>query len=451
MQHLEIRLGNRRYILCDLQTTPDGKPTGYGSLLRHLEQSIRAAAALDATLFLIRPAQPLNATVCDLDSPDIRMIGQSDWRAGFLHVLWWAAAPVRNGAPLLWLASGAASRVRPLVEAAKHWTRRRGWRRIDGALDRFGHRCRRASHSYEKRVGGAWQAVLGEARERARTTGSKRHRVRLRLRPDTQMAVDQLVQQAGIDPARPIVTLHVRESGYRQRPAVRQQQLDRLRDARIDTYRPAVTWLVDRGYQVIRIGDSTMTPCRWHGVVDLATAPWRTEACELWATLHSRFFVCGDSGPYLLGQLAGVPCLSVNVFRLGYNTIRANDRYIVKRVFDRVRGRCLSIAEQLSEAFVRGPLDLDRYEWIDNTPDEIREAVEDMVALLDDPDQPRTAVQKHHDQLLADLAARWKPDQGPSERLMFRRGGTGTISPRFAACYLDPAPGDRLEHGPGIR
>ena len=139
------------------------------------------------------------------------------------------------------------------------------------------------------------------------------------------------------------------------------------------------------------------------------------------------------------------------MFRLGYNTIRSNDRYIVKRVFDRVRGRCLSIAEQLSEAFICGPLDLDRYEWIDNTPDEILEAVEDMVVVLDGPHEPRTPAQKRHDQLLADLAARWKPDQGTSERLVFRRGGTGTISLGFAARYLDPAPGDRLERGLGMR
>ena len=279
--------------------------------------------------------------------------------------------------------------------------------------------------------------MLGEGREQARRTGSKRQRIALRLRQNAQTAVDQLAERAGLDAARPIVTLHVRESGYRQRPSGRQQQLDRLRNGRIETYRLAVTWLMERGYQVIRIGDSTMTPCEWPGVIDLARAPWRTDAFELWAILNSRFFVCGDSGPYLLGQLTGVPCLSVNVFRLGYNTIRLNDRYIVKRVFDRVGGSYLSIAAQLSEAFLRRPLDLDRYEWMDNSPEDIREAVDDMVALLDHPSQARTPAQQHHDRLLADLAARWKPDLGSPERLRFQRGGPGTISPRFAAHYLD--------------
>lgn len=437
MQHLDIRVGGRRYLLCDPQTTASAKSAAYGAFLRSLDQAIRSAAALGATLFLIRPAHPLNAALFDVDSPDLRIIGQSDWRAAALRALWLVATPVRYRAPLAWMMGGTASGMRALAEPAKQWTRRRGWRPLDRVLDRLGHRCRAVSHRYEKRAADAWRRVFAEARTRARKTDSKRHRIRLRLRPDAQTAVDHLVQEAAVDPGRPIVILHVRESGYRQRPALRQQQLDRLRDARIDTYRPAVAWLVERGYQVIRIGDSTMTPCSWRGVVDLATAPWRTDACELWAVLNSRFFVCGDSGPYLLAPLAGVPALSVNVFRLGYNAVGSHDRYIAKRVYDRVRGRFFSLAEQLDEAFLRAPLDVDRYEWTDNTEDEIREAVEDMVGLLDDPARAPTPAQMRYDQLVADLAARWKPEAGTSQALMFRRGGRGTISPRFAARYLD--------------
>lgn len=444
MQHLEIRFAGSRYLLCAPQATASGKSAAYGAFLRSVDQAIRSAAALGSVLFFIRPARPLNAAIVDVDSPDLRIVGQSSWQAPVLGALWWAATPIRYGAPAAWLVSGAASRVRPLAETVKHWVRRCGWRRLDRALDRFGHRCRSRSHRYERRAAAAWHAVCAEARERARHTDSKRHRLRLRLRPDAQAAVDRLARQAGIDATRPMVILHVRERGYRQRPALRQQRLDDLRNADIDTYRSAVAWLVDRGYQVIRIGDSTMTPCRWPGVVDLATAPWRTDAFELWAVLNSRFFVCGDSGPYLLAPFAGVPALSVNTFRLGYNTVGRNDLYIVKCVYDRVARRYLSIREQLNEAFLRGPLDLDRYEWVDNTPEEIREAVEDMVALLDSRGQSRTAAQKQHDDLLAALAARWKPDPGTA-RLAFRRGGRGTISPRFAARYLDLAHDSCLE------
>jgi putative glycosyltransferase (TIGR04372 family) len=185
-----------------------------------------------------------------------------------------------------------------------------------------------------------------------------------------------------------------------------------------------------------------MTPCDWPGVVDAATAPWRIPAFELWAVLNARFLICGDSGPYLLGLLSGAPAVSVNVFRVGYNTIGPKDLYIAKRVFDRVRGRFLSVAEQLDESFLRGEIDLDRYEWTDNTPEEILEAVQDMVQQLGEPGAPRTEAQLHHDRLIAELDKRWSPEW-PSERLLFRRGGRGTMAPRFASQHLVALTGRR--------
>ena len=450
MQHLDIRLGGTRYLVCDPQTTPDGKPAGYGNMLRNAEQALRTAAALGAALLFIPSGRPLNAAVFDLESPDVKILSQSQWRAPALRALWRIATPVRYRAPAAWATSMIASVIRPAVHPIMHLARRRGWREADRRLDRFGHACRRVANSYEKRVTDAWLALFGEARERARATDSKRQRIRLRLRPEAQASVEDLARRANLDPQRPMVILHVRESGYRQRGAARQQLMDRVRDARIDTYRPATEWLVERGYQVVRIGDPSMTPCTWPGVIDLATAPWRTGAFELWAAISSRFFITGDSGPYFLAQLVGVPSLSVNVFRAGYNTIRESDRYISKLVLDRTRGRRLSIAEMLSDEFVYSPVDFDRFEWIDNTPDDIREAVEEMVAALDTP-HLRTAAQQRHDAVLSQLAPRRTLDGRARPSLLARKGGRGTLSPGFAARYFDSTSADRLEQGPRMR
>lgn len=451
MQHLDLRLGATRYLLCDPQTTPDGKPAGYGNMLRNAEQAIRAAAALGATLLFIPSGRPLNTAVFDLESPEVKILSQSDWRAPALRALWRIGTPFRYRAPAAWARSMTASVVRPAVHPVTHVARRCGWREIDRRLDGFGHACRRVANGYEHRVTDAWRALFAEARERARATDSKRQRIRLRLRPEAQASVDDLARRAGLDPQRPMVILHVRESGYRQRGAARQQVMDRVRDARIETYRPAIEWLVERGYQVVRIGDGSMTPCAWQGMIDLATAPWRTGAFELWAAINSRFFITGDSGPYFLAQLAGVPSLSVNVFRAGYNTIRESDRYISKLVLDRTGGRCLSIAEMLSDQFVYSPVDFDRFEWVDNTPDDIREAVEDMVAALDNPDLPRTTAQRRHDEVLSELARRKTVDGRARPSLLARKGGRGTLSPGFAARYFDSTSADRLEQGPRMR
>lgn len=438
MQHHYLRLGGTQYLLCAPQATSDGKSTGYGNLLRHIEQAVRSAAALRATLFLIPPRRPLNAAVYDLDSPDVAMIGQADWRAPLLRLVWWLATPVRYGAPVAWIAAGAARRLRRPIDAAKLWARRRGWRALDRRLDALGHRSRDTAKAYADRTTDAWSALYAAARAEARATGSKRHRVRLQLRPDAQRAVDRLAAGAGLDVNRPIVTLHVRESGYRRREAQRQQDLDRLRDARIETYGAATGWLQERGYQVVRIGDPSMRPCTLPGVIDLATADWRTDAFELWALFQSRFFIASDSGPYFLAQLAGVPCLAVNVIQVGYYTLRSADRYVCKRVRDLRAQRLLGVAEMLTEAFIRNPLDVTRYEWLDNSDADIHEAVAEMIAALDAPGTPRTAFQEHHDALLGALSVQWTPAWRSRTSLLFRRRGPGTISPGFAARYLDP-------------
>src|SRR5688500_8366407 len=101
MEHWVIRAGGRWCLITEPQVTSHGKQTGYGNLLRHIEQAVRVAAMLDATLFLVggpgRRESPLNAAVYDLDSGDVRIIGQSDWRAPFLRAIWRAGAPLRYG------------------------------------------------------------------------------------------------------------------------------------------------------------------------------------------------------------------------------------------------------------------------------------------------------------------------------------------------------------------
>src|SRR5687767_1324049 len=111
MQHLDLRLGGTRYLLCDPQTTSDGRPAGYGNMLRNAEQAIRAAAALGATLLFIPSGRPLNAAVFDLESPDARILGQSGWRPAALRALWRVGKPVRYGAPVEWAASTVAAAV----------------------------------------------------------------------------------------------------------------------------------------------------------------------------------------------------------------------------------------------------------------------------------------------------------------------------------------------------
>jgi putative glycosyltransferase (TIGR04372 family) len=284
-----------------------------------------------------------------------------------------------------------------------------------------------------------WKDLFAQGRAEARRTGVKRDLPRVRLRVSTENGVRELAAAAAVDLEKPIVTLHVRESGFRRQPGFRQRSFDRLRDANIDTYRSAVDALVARGVQVIRIGDASMTPRDWPGMVDLATAPWRTDAFELWAVLRSWFFLTSDSGPYFLSRLARIPSLSVNVIQVGYYTKRAEDRYICKRVRDNALGRILTVSEMLTEEFVNFALNEERYSWIDNTSADILDALEDTMELMDadaESRRNRTSAQRSHDALVANLAGR---ASNRRTRLGLQLGplGRGTMAPRFAERYLE--------------
>jgi len=194
---------------------------------------------------------------------------------------------------------------------------------------------------------------------------------------------------AGVPDDRMLIAMHVRGSAA---GGAADRGKDAIRNADVASYIPAVNALVARGFTVVRIGDSSMPPLQVPGVIDLASQP-RNPLLHFWCVSRSRFFLAGDSGPYLLSWLFGTPCLAVNIVNvLGVYPLRAHDRYIVKRVRERSTGRTLPFEEMLDEKFVYGfrlrLLKEASIELIDNTADEIRDAAVEMADALETPAPP---------------------------------------------------------------
>jgi len=207
----------------------------------------------------------------------------------------------------------------------------------------------------------------------------------IRLPAAVESDVRRRASLIGIPAERPIVTLHVRESGYKASLGYVDREKDVARNARIETYLPAVDWLVSRGYTVVRFGDPLMAPVERPGLVDVATSPHRDPALEIWCVLRSRFFVASDCGPFNLSVLTGVPCIGVNMTHLiGAYPLRRHDRYILKHVVDSETGRELTLADMLTREHVKHRWVPGRYRFIDNTPAEICEAVQEMEGALID-------------------------------------------------------------------
>ncbi len=204
-------------------------------------------------------------------------------------------------------------------------------------------------------------------------------------------------RRLGIGPESRLVAVHVRESGFKQVHGG-ESPADAIRNARIETYAKAFERLTRRGFTVVRVGDSRMTPVQGEGIIDLATSPERTDALELWVLMHSQLFIAGDSGPFAAALLTSAPCLAVNVTNiLGGYPVRRGDRYLFKRVFDTAQGRELTLGEILGPDYFVGRKNVERYRVIDNTGTDIADAVEEMLEILDGKDTGSAAQERFHE------------------------------------------------------
>lgn len=246
-----------------------------------------------------------------------------------------------------------------------------GTRRVVGTLEEFGPGGRGSDQ--ERAYGGLdFRRMLAQSGLPVRLPA--------RLAEDTARAADAL----GLGDGARLVTLHVREAGHAVSRGVDDREKDTARNARVETYFEAIDWLVAQGYRVVRVGDPSMTPVRRAGVVDLATAPGRSLALELWCVLRSAFLMASDSGPFNLSVLAGVPCLGVNITHLiGAYPLRRHDRALLKRVVDTETGRPLALADMLTPGHMKHRWVPGRFRFEDNPPEEIVEAVTEMAGLVE--------------------------------------------------------------------
>lgn len=405
------------------------KPTadGFGSAVAEILNSLYIGRELQARVFFVKPGQPLNQAIFHLESDAVPIVPQNGVRAVVMRAVW------------------ALSHLRPemrermrlrLLKRARAQSRDR---RL--SKERRGAAKRRVSELKAKppRHAGAATRELEAAISRldfrrlyATDPLVARLPKCLSERADAQAAA------AGISLNAPIVTLHVRESAYKRSLDLPERPTDEMRNGDIGTYTEAVDSLVERGFTVVRIGDSTATPFHREGVVDLAISPLRTEILELRCLAASRFFIASDSGPYMAAILLGVPTLAVNVTALiGGDPLRPADRFILKRALDLRVQKTLSLTEMLTPEYLIAFRNLELYRHLNNTSDEIRAAVDEMV---DDLTQPKaeSPAQREYRNLAENLARApeivgWRRAAGITQALYV---GRGRISDDFARRHL---------------
>ena len=158
--------------------------------------------------------------------------------------------------------------------------------------------------------------------------------------------------------------------------------------------------------------------------------------------------IASDSGPSLLPWIFGVPCLGVNIVNAqGMFPLRSRDLYIVKRLRRAPTGEAVALTEMLAPDFQRllkRRLYKERtLEYVDNSPEEIFDAVRAMVQGLAAP-APSTPDQDRYGTLVDEL----RRQEHAQTKLLEKSGtaesflGDGRIVASFAAQYLDGVRGD---------
>ena len=178
--------------------------------------------------------------------------------------------------------------------------------------------------------------------------------------------------------SRPFVTLTFRRKGKGL------EAHTAIRDAGPpESYAPAVRWLTENGFHVVLWGDDSAELTAIDGVHTLERARLPRDELNLFVFAEAALFVGQQSGAPVLANACGVPCILVDALPHRYGTFRRDDVVLFKRLRDR-DGRVLSLAEiyrdhpDLAQGY---KYEAKGVEIVENTPEEILEAVREAAAL----------------------------------------------------------------------
>jgi putative glycosyltransferase (TIGR04372 family) len=169
-----------------------------------------------------------------------------------------------------------------------------------------------------------------------------------------------------------------------------------LRNQKLENYLPAIKEITDRGGWVIRIGGTEMPPMpKIPKLIDLVTEPDAGKELHLFVLSQAKFFIGTCSGPQYFPPIFGIPTLFTNQIGIGRSTLTfSKHSFHLPKVYLRNDNSRPSFTEMLSSSFGFGELTIQEYakrglRVIENSPEEIKEAVIEMFLRISGSTLPR--------------------------------------------------------------
>jgi len=196
----------------------------------------------------------------------------------------------------------------------------------------------------------------------------------------------ELRTQLNIPQTAKIVTLHVREPGFLTGEKF---QYNNYRDANISNYISAITYLIRRGYYVVRLGDKSMQTIS-SSSSQFIDAPHHlnySDFFDLYFVATSDFYIGVPSGPSTVAAGFHIPQLMTNVPPESTICGFEKDLYVFKHCYSHQLGRCLSYEEMVTSQLAdynRAHLYQESgIELLENTPSDLLAATIEMKARID--------------------------------------------------------------------
>ena len=193
---------------------------------------------------------------------------------------------------------------------------------------------------------------------------------------------EDFITARGANSTNKFITLHVREAGYKYHRKTTKLHDQDTRNASIANYERMFDLLEKKGFKILRIGDSSMTPIQHPAVIDLIEFD-SIKGIEIFSIMKSELLIGVQSGPCpCLGNLLRKPCLILNCADpIGSFPLGEDDRCLMKPIWDKEHKRFLTWEESLHRDAITNFHNVSKYDYLENTPEEICEAVEEMLEL----------------------------------------------------------------------
>lgn len=181
------------------------------------------------------------------------------------------------------------------------------------------------------------------------------------------------------------VCLHARESGFKNSKLT----VEDYRNADINSYITAIKAITDAGGWVVRMGDSSMKPLpELPHVIDYAHSDEKSDWMDVFLCAQCRFFIGTSSGLYTFAMSYGTPVVLTNLLpTCGAYYLTSNDLFIPRICRFKAKERFLNFNEsfspQMGTAAIQYIYDHKDIEIIENSEEEIKDLVEEMLDRCD--------------------------------------------------------------------